>query len=82
MMDAIPSHHPCPQLLANLSDYLDGEAAEELCAEIERHLADCEDCRIVVDTLRKTIWLYRTLPPPSPPESVRLRLFHALELDS
>jgi hypothetical protein len=32
--------------------------------------------------LRKTILLYRTLPPPSPPESVRLRLFHALELDS
>lgn len=82
MMDAIASHHSCQQLLASLSDYLDGEAAEELCAEIERHLANCEDCRIVVDTLRKTILLYRTLPPPSPPESIRLRLFHALELDS
>lgn len=49
---------------------------------ISDDLANCEDCRIVVDTLRKTILLYRTLPPPSPPESIRLRLFHALKLDS
>jgi len=82
MMEAIPSRYSCKQLLASLSDYLDGEAGEELCAEIERHLADCENCRIVIDTLRKTILLYHTLPPPSPPESVRFRLFHALDLVS
>ena len=37
----------CAHLLADLSDYLDGEAAAEVCAAIERHLADCEDCRVV-----------------------------------
>ncbi|MCS6827298.1 MAG: zf-HC2 domain-containing protein [Caldilinea sp.] len=75
------SHHACKELLVSLSDYLDGEAAEALCTEIERHLAGCEDCRVVVDTLRKTILLYRTLPPPAPPQTIRARLLHALELD-
>jgi hypothetical protein len=43
---------------------------------------DCENCRIVVDTLRKTISLYQTSTEPSDvPEDVRQRLFHSLDLD-
>lgn len=42
----------CRDMLGDLSDYLDGEASDEICAEIERHMASCEDCRIVVDTLK------------------------------
>jgi hypothetical protein len=34
-------HHDCRHMLGDLSDYLDGEAADELCAEIEQHMADC-----------------------------------------
>ena len=71
----------CTHLLADLSDYLDGDAAAEVCAEIERHLADCEDCRVVVDTLSKTVALYHTLPPPDMPDAARTRLFAALNLD-
>ncbi|GIK71337.1 MAG: anti-sigma factor [Chloroflexota bacterium] len=74
------SHSNCKHLLADLSDYLDGEAAAEVCAEIERHLADCADCRAVVDTLRKTIHLYRTLPQPTLSPDARSRLFAALSL--
>ena len=47
----------CRRMLGELSKYLDGEASEELCAEIEQHMANCEDCRIVVDTLGKTVLL-------------------------
>lgn len=72
----------CEHLLNALSDYLDGESASpELCAEIERHLAECADCRVVVDTLRKTIALYRSLPQPGLPEAARLRLYRALDLE-
>lgn len=67
----------CRHLLSDLSDYLDGEAAAEVCAEIERHLAECIDCRAVVDTLRKTIYLYHTLPQPSLSQDARTRLFAA-----
>ena len=70
----------CQHLLENMSDYLDGEASAELCAEIERHLAGCADCRVVVDTLRKTITLYHELPRPELPPEARLRLYRALDL--
>lgn len=73
----------CEHLLSELSAYLDGEdASPELCAEIERHLAECADCRIVVDTLRKTIGLYRSLPRPDLPEAARLRLYRTLNLEA
>lgn len=74
------SPHKCEHLLGELSDYLDGEASAEFCAEIERHLADCEDCRIVVDTLRKTVLLYHDLPQPGLPPDARERLYKALDL--
>lgn len=76
------AHDRCQHLLADLSDYIDGEAADAVCAEIERHLADCVDCRAVVDTLRKTIYLYRTLPQPTLPEAARTRLIAALTFDA
>lgn len=70
----------CHDLLGDLSDYLEGEATEAVCAEIERHLEACEDCRIVVDTLRQTVYLYRQLPRPELPGEVRERLYKTLNL--
>ncbi|MEW6567473.1 MAG: zf-HC2 domain-containing protein [Chloroflexota bacterium] len=49
----------CEQLLTELSEYLDGTAQEELCAQIERHLAECDDCTVVLNTIQKTVLLYR-----------------------
>ena len=74
-------HESCTDLLAALSAFLDGEASAELCDEIERHLSDCSDCRVVVDTLRKTVLLYRQLSqPPLSPEALK-RLYKRLNLE-
>ena len=70
----------CHDLLDGLSDYLDGQASGDLCVEIEQHLADCEKCRIVVDTLRKTVALYHRLPQPLLPVQARERLYKRLDL--
>ncbi len=70
----------CHHLLENLAGYLDGEASAELCAELERHLDGCTDCRVVVDTLRKTSALYHELPQPELPPAARLRLYKSLDL--
>ena len=75
-------HEDCRQLLNSLSDYIDGDLQQELCDEIELHMKDCDNCRIVVDTLSKTISLYQTSSEPAVvPEGVRQRLFHRLDLD-
>lgn len=72
----------CHQLLESLSEYVNGSLEEALCAEIERHLAECENCRIVVDTLNKTIYLYHeSASQVSVPDEVRRRLFKRLNLD-
>ena len=74
------NHEQCGHLLGDLAVYLDGEASEALCLEIERHLEDCTNCRVVVDTLRKTVELVRDLPQPGLPEDTRQRLYTALDL--
>ena len=75
-------HENCFHLLDSLSDYVDGELGAALCQEIERHIAGCEDCRIVVDTYKKTISLYHdTTAEPEIPSDVRTRLFRRLNLE-
>jgi len=73
----------CKTLLGTLSDYVDGELSEELCRDLESHLEECEDCRIVVDTLRKTVSLYRQSAAElaQVPGPVRERLLRTLNLD-
>ena len=75
-------HKDCHHLLGSLSDFLDGDLESDICEQIERHLAECPDCRIVVDTLQKTVSLYQTVSEQdSVPEDVRQRLFRRLEID-
>jgi predicted anti-sigma-YlaC factor YlaD len=75
-------HKNCRYLLGALSDYIDATASEALCSEIERHLAECENCRVVVDTLRKTVYLVQASAEPAEvPADVRARLYHRLDLD-
>jgi anti-sigma factor (TIGR02949 family) len=45
----------CDAVLQELGSYLDDEMAAELRAALERHLAHCGTCRVIVDTTRKTI---------------------------
>lgn len=74
-------HETCHHLLDSLSDYIDGELGGELCAEIDRHLQGCENCRIVIDSLKKTVTLYRmTADQTDIPADVRNRLYARLDL--
>lgn len=75
-------HEYCHALLDSLSDFVDGTLSEDLCTELERHLATCQDCQIVVDTLKKTVYLYHAAnEEPSVPTEVRDRLYQRLDLD-
>jgi anti-sigma factor RsiW len=75
------AHPTCPDLLDQLSEYIDGELDPAICAEIEVHLAGCSNCRIMVDTVRKTITLYHTHATPELPADVQSRLYKVLKLD-
>jgi anti-sigma factor (TIGR02949 family) len=75
-------HSKCVELLGSLSAYIDGDLAPALCQELEKHLEGCDDCRVVLNTTRRTIELVHTPVEKSDlPEDVRERLFKRLNLD-
>lgn len=75
-------HENCEQLLGSLSEYIDGELTPDLCEEIEKHLAGCDDCRVVLNTTKRTIDLvHAPIEKPDLPDDVRERLFKRLKLD-
>ncbi|OGO29548.1 MAG: hypothetical protein A2136_01340 [Chloroflexi bacterium RBG_16_54_11] len=75
-------HQECRKLLGTLSEYVDGELSEELCSVLEKHMEDCENCRIVVDTLRKTVYLYqKSAEIENIPADIRQRLYKSLNIE-
>ena len=68
----------CKEVIRELSDYLDNAVDSKLLAEVEHHLEHCEDCRLVVDTTRKTIQLYCDSEPAPLEPQVHERLHKAL----
>ena len=77
------THKNCQELLGSLSSYIDGDLSPELCQELEKHLAGCDDCRVVLNTTRRTIDLvHAPLEKPELPDEVRERLFKRLNLDN
>lgn len=75
-------HESCKQLLSTLSEYVDGSLSGDLCVELERHMKDCQRCRVVVNTLKKTVELYHdTAEEVEVPAEVRQRLYLRLQLE-
>jgi RNA polymerase sigma-70 factor (ECF subfamily) len=68
----------CDELLAMLNDYVDGDITPGVCADLQKHLAGCNPCQVVVDNIRKTITLYKAGEPYELPIEFRTRLHDAL----
>lgn len=55
MNDHHHHHENCLALFDKLSEYLDREADEETCRQIEEHLKDCQPCVVCLETLKRTM---------------------------
>lgn len=78
----VHDHETCSQLLLSLGEYVDGALSQDLCAEVEKHMKDCDRCQVVVNTLKKTIELYHDAAcEENMPDDVRKRLFIKLNLE-
>ena len=69
----------CCDLLQDLLDSVDGTLAPERRAGLEAHLAGCERCHLVLDTVECTILLYRTAESPALPADRREALLRRIE---
>jgi predicted anti-sigma-YlaC factor YlaD len=70
----------CTEFLEKLTDYFDGTVHEPLLAEIRTHMKKCSHCEVVVNTVEKTIHIYRSsdLYEYEMPDDLRDRLRSAI----
>jgi anti-sigma factor RsiW len=69
----------CKQFLQELNDYLDPSTDPAMKCHLEKHVNECPNCFVIVDTTKKTMQIYRGLEPQTIPENVKARLWKALE---
>ncbi len=69
----------CQDLLAIVNQYVDGEVDPKVCEHFEQHLAGCNPCQVVVDTVRRTITLYKGAEVYEMPLAFKQRLHATLK---
>jgi len=72
----------CPDVLEHICEELDTRLSSAKCRRLRRHLEECPNCTAYLDSLRKTISLYASVPSPRLPGKARKRLFAVLHLKS
>jgi len=68
----------CKEFLTELTDYLDDTISVSMRVELEEHLHWCHDCKVVLNTTKKTIEIYRHNTLYELPEKLRSRLQEAI----
>jgi len=68
----------CEDVIHELSDFIDGELDAASRQELESHLDECSDCKLVVDQTKKTIEIFCDSEPIELPSEVRKRLHETL----
>lgn len=58
---------------------LDADMNSPKCREIRRHLRTCPDCSAYLDSLKKTVLLYKRQPGPRVPLHARKRLHRMID---
>ncbi|HKS74395.1 MAG TPA: sigma-70 family RNA polymerase sigma factor [Terriglobales bacterium] len=72
--NAMPDRARCKALFAELSDYLDEQLDDSLCAELAEHMNACEPCKVFLATLQATIEGCRQVPAQNASQTVAARL--------
>lgn len=69
----------CKDFLRELGEYLDETVDPKAKAELSKHINECPNCWVVLDTTRKTIQVYKGMDPEPLPQGVHERLIGALQ---
>ncbi len=69
----------CKDFLNELSEFLDDTVDREIRAKLEKHVSECPNCWVVLDTTQKTIKVYKGMEPQQLPADIHSRLMAALQ---
>ena len=71
----------CKETYLHICDNLGADPNSAQCRRVLKHLESCPDCTALLDSLRKTVNLYRSSPSPKIPAAVHKRLFKTIDLE-
>ena len=69
----------CKEFLQELNDFLDETTDQEMKLRLQKHVSECPNCFVIVDTTRRTLQVYKCTEPQAIPDDVKSRLWAALE---
>ncbi len=70
----------CGKVYEHLCDNLDSQLDSESCRRIKAHIKGCKNCSALLDSLKKTVTLYKVHPAPKLPGKCRQELFAVIKL--
>ena len=69
----------CKDFLHELNEFLDESASAETRAELQKHVNECPNCFVVVDTTRRTLKVFKGVTEKVLPTEMHERLMKAIE---
>ena len=69
----------CKDFLKELSDFLDDTLDPSIRAALNKHVKECPNCWVILDTTQRTIKVYKGLEPQTIPPDIHTRLMTALQ---
>ena len=70
----------CTEVAKYVCENLDEQLNSRKCREIKKHLQTCPKCAQQLDSLKKTVFLYRNCPTPGISEQSHNKLMAGLSL--
>jgi predicted anti-sigma-YlaC factor YlaD len=71
----------CRTAYRYICDNLDERINSPRCRQIRQHLKDCPNCRAYLDSIKKTVSLYKPASSQHVPPSVHRRLIHLVNAE-
>ena len=68
----------CKDFLNELGEFMDGTLDQEIRDKLQKHVSECPNCWVVLDTSQRTIKVYKGLEPQTIPPDIHSRLMEAL----
>jgi anti-sigma factor (TIGR02949 family) len=68
----------CKDFLNELGEFMDGTLDQEIRENLQKHVSECPNCWVVLDTSQRTIKIYKGLEPQTIPPDIHSRLMTAL----
>ncbi|MER3525187.1 MAG: hypothetical protein C4326_14355 [Ignavibacteria bacterium] len=70
----------CRRAYRYICEHLDADINSRKCRAIKKHLGGCPDCAAYLDSLKKTIFLYKHAPVPPLSRTVHKRLVKVIDI--